>query len=93
MSYSTVDVRALRTRMRGTIVTTGEASWDTARAAWRLTPDQRPVALALPETPQDVAQLVEFAQIHGLPYSVDPARPAAYDGALVVSTARIARAA
>jgi hypothetical protein len=93
MSYSTVDVRALRARMQGSIVMAGEGGWADAREAWSLAPEQRPVALALPATSRDLALLAEFAQIHGLPYAEDTSRGSALDGALAVSTARLARAA
>ena len=91
--YSTVDVRALRARLKGEIVMAGEPGWAEARAEWRLAPAQRPVALALPETPHDLTQLGEFAKTFGLPYVEDMTGVSAFDGALVVSTSRIARAA
>ena len=90
--YSTIDVRELRTRLRGRIVMAGEAGWDRERAQWNVPLDERPLALALPETPQDVTQLLDFANTFGLAYVEDMAATA-FDGALVVSTSRIARAA
>ena len=90
--YSTIDVRELRTRLRGRIVMAGEPGWEQERAAWNVPAQQRPLALALPATPQDVVQLLDFANTFGLPY-VEDLSGSASDGALVVSTARIARAA
>src|SRR4051794_14666546 len=48
------------------IITPGEPTWDEARAAWNLAVDQRPAAVAFPETADHVAALVEFAREHGL---------------------------
>jgi FAD/FMN-containing dehydrogenase len=52
--------------LTGTLVRPGEADWDTARAAWNLAADQRPVAVALPSDADDIALLVEFAVETGL---------------------------
>jgi FAD/FMN-containing dehydrogenase len=40
--------------------------WDEARMAWNLAVDQRPAAVALPETADDVVAIVELAREHGL---------------------------
>ena len=40
--------------------------WDEARRAWNLAVDQRPAAVAIPESAQEVAALVEVAREHGL---------------------------
>jgi hypothetical protein len=47
------------------ITTPGEPGWDEARRAWNLAVDQRPAAVAIPETAQDVAAAVRFARERG----------------------------
>jgi FAD/FMN-containing dehydrogenase len=58
--------RALRARMQGDFVLPDDESWDEARRAWNLAVDQRPAAVALPETADDVVAIVDFAREHGL---------------------------
>jgi hypothetical protein len=58
--------RALRARLTGDLVLPGDESWDEARLAWNLAVDQRPAAVALPETAADVVAIVDFAREHGL---------------------------
>jgi UDP-N-acetylenolpyruvoylglucosamine reductase len=62
--------RALRARLQGELVLPDDDTWDEARRAWNLAVDQRPVAVALPETPDDVVAIVDFAREHG--YRVAP---------------------
>jgi FAD/FMN-containing dehydrogenase len=40
--------------------------WDAARTAWNLAVDQRPAAVAFPETAEDVVAIVEYAKTRGL---------------------------
>jgi hypothetical protein len=47
------------------ITTPGDPGWDEARKAWNLAVDQRPAAVATPETAQDVAAAVRFARERG----------------------------
>jgi len=49
-----------------TILTPGDPGWDDARKAWNLAVDQRPAAVALPRSPQDVAAAIDFARGCGL---------------------------
>jgi FAD/FMN-containing dehydrogenase len=63
---SSADVRALRARIAGSFVLPGDSDWDEARKAWNLAVDQRPFAVALPESAEDVRELVRFAAGHGL---------------------------
>jgi FAD/FMN-containing dehydrogenase len=63
---SSVDVRALRARIAGSFVLPGDPDWDDARQAWNLAVDQRPFAVALPGSAEDVRELVRFAAGHGL---------------------------
>ena len=62
----TIDVRALRARVVGDVVLPGDDGWDAARQAWNLAVDQRPAAVVLAETAEDVVAAVDFAREHGL---------------------------
>jgi FAD/FMN-containing dehydrogenase len=53
-------------RIAGRVVTTGDSDWDAARAAWNLTADLHPSAVAFPESAEDVAAVVRFAAEHDL---------------------------
>jgi hypothetical protein len=48
------------------LVYSGDDGWDAARAAWNLVADQRPAAVAFPETADDVVAIVEHARERGL---------------------------
>jgi FAD/FMN-containing dehydrogenase len=61
-----IDVRALRARLVGDLVLPGDDEWESARQAWNLAVDQRPAAVVLPETAEDVVAVVDFAREHGL---------------------------
>jgi FAD binding domain/Berberine and berberine like len=61
-SIGAPDVRELRANMVGEVVVAGDANWDEARRAWNLAVDQRPVAVAIPETVQDVVEVVTYAR-------------------------------
>ena len=61
-----LDLRPLRENMDGEAVGPLDADWDEARQAWNLAVDQRPVAVALPESAFDVVAVVAFAREHGL---------------------------
>ena len=58
--------RALSDRLPGSIVLPGEEGWDSARQSWNLAVDQRPAAVALPDSAEDVLAVVELARAHGL---------------------------
>lgn len=60
------DVSAFAARGDGLIVTADDPGWDEARRAWNLAVDQRPAAVALPRTADDVAAIVALAREHGL---------------------------
>jgi hypothetical protein len=53
-------------RVRRLLVYPIDDGWDAARAAWNLVADQRPVAVAFPETAEDVVAVVEHARTRGL---------------------------
>jgi FAD/FMN-containing dehydrogenase len=60
------DIHALRAHLGVRVSTPADADWDEARQAWNLAVDQRPVAVAFPESAAHVAALVDFAREHGL---------------------------
>jgi FAD/FMN-containing dehydrogenase len=60
------DLDELRARVAGRIVLPADPDWDDARQAWNLAVDQRPFAVALVESAQDVVEVVAFARRHGL---------------------------
>jgi hypothetical protein len=59
-------VDALRGLVAGDVVLPGDASWDDARRAWNLAVDQRPAAVVLPESAEDVLATVQAARAAGL---------------------------
>ena len=71
----------------------GDPAWDDARRAWNLAVDQRPAAVALPETVADVVAAVDHARAVGLRVAVQGtghgARHALRDGTLLMNTARM----
>ncbi len=60
------DAQVLSDRLVGRMVLPGNEGWDLARQAWTRAVDQRPTAVALPESAQDVLAVVNFARAHGL---------------------------
>jgi FAD/FMN-containing dehydrogenase len=50
----------------GPVLSPGDPGWDDARRAWNLAVDQRPAAIALPASAQDVVAAVRFARERGL---------------------------
>jgi FAD/FMN-containing dehydrogenase len=60
-----MELRELGVRMAGDVVLPGDETWDTARQAWNLAVDQRPVAVVYPESADDVVATVQFAAEHG----------------------------
>jgi hypothetical protein len=48
------------------VVLPDDENWDEARQAWHVTVDQRPVAVAFPESADDVVAIVRFAAEAGL---------------------------
>ena len=60
------DAQALRARVAGDVVTPADEAWDEARQAWNLAVDQRPVAVVLAETADDVVVTIEEARAAGL---------------------------
>ncbi|HYZ29291.1 MAG TPA: FAD-binding oxidoreductase [Thermoleophilaceae bacterium] len=56
----------LRGRLTGDYVTPEDPNWDEARLAWNLAVDQRPAAVAIPETVEDIVEVVRYARSNGL---------------------------
>jgi hypothetical protein len=52
--------------IRGRVATPADSDWDEARQAWNLAADQRPQAVALVESAEDVAKTIGFARQNGL---------------------------
>src|SRR3954452_14754636 len=61
-----MQIDALRGRLTGVVVLPGDETFETARQAWNLAVDQRPVAVVYPESADDVAATVRFAADAGL---------------------------
>jgi hypothetical protein len=61
-----LDLEPLRSLLDGDVVAPGDDDWDEARQAWNLAIDQRPAAVAIPESAEDVAAVVAFARAEGL---------------------------
>ena len=59
-------IDALRARIAGDVVVPGDETWDIVRQAWNLAADQQPAAIALPESAQDVVEVVNYARTNGL---------------------------
>ena len=56
----------LADRISGTVVTPGDADWDTARQAWNLAVDRHPEFVVFAESAGDVAATIDYARSNGL---------------------------
>ena len=90
----TVDKDALNGNFAGTVVSPGEEDWDQARAAWNLSADQNPAAVAYAESADDVVAAVNFARANGLGvaaqgtgHGAGPRGP--LDGSILLKTERM----
>jgi FAD/FMN-containing dehydrogenase len=63
---------ALSDSMEGTVLTSGDAGWDDARAAWNLAVNQSPAAIVAPRSVRDLRQVVGAARQTGLGLAVQP---------------------
>ncbi len=59
-------IEALAQQITGRIALPTDSDWDAVRLAWNLSIDQRPELVALPERPEDVVAIVNFARAAGL---------------------------
>jgi hypothetical protein len=66
LSTSSVKARHLDRSLEGKVVLPGDGAFDEARRAWNLAIDQRPAAVAFPESAADVAAAVGWATGRGL---------------------------
>ena len=66
MSTRTLHTSSPASALEGKIALAGQPGWDEARRAWQLSVDQRPAAVAYPESAQDVVTAVRFARESGL---------------------------
>jgi UDP-N-acetylenolpyruvoylglucosamine reductase len=76
------------------LVFPGDPGWDEARQAWNLAVDQRPAAVALPSSVDDVIAVVDHARTVGLRIAVQSTGHGAagrepLDGTLLVNMARM----
>ncbi len=81
-------------RVRRLLVHPDDDGWDAARAAWNLAVDQRPAAVAFPETVEDVVALVDHARQRGLRIAPQgtghgAAAIASLDRTLLIKTSRL----
>lgn len=84
----------LRRRMTGVVSTQADAGYADARTIWNAMIEARPALIALPETENDVAELVRFAVAEGLPLAVrggghNIAGTALADGGLTINMTRM----
>lgn len=61
-----MELRELGEHIGGDVVVPGDEKWDTARQAWNLAVDQRPIAVVYPESANDVVATVRFAEDRGV---------------------------
>jgi hypothetical protein len=79
----------------GRIATPNDSDWDQARLAWNLAADQRPEAVALVESAEDVAETIRFAAQNGLKVAGQGTGHGAFglagslEGAILVKTERM----
>ena len=80
---------------RGQVLTAGDDGWDAARQAFNLAAEQRPAAVALPESERAVLEAVRFASGAGLRvapqstgHNAGPLAPS-LGGALLLKTSRL----
>jgi FAD/FMN-containing dehydrogenase len=76
------------------LIVPGDPGWDAARQAWNLAVDQRPAAVALPESAADVIAAVTLARKHGLRVAArgtghGAAALGALEDAILVNTSRM----
>ncbi len=59
-------LRSLSDELSGDLLLPGDPGWDDARSPWNLAVDQRPAAVAFPESARDVVAIVRAAGAMGL---------------------------
>jgi FAD/FMN-containing dehydrogenase len=91
---STTELRTLKALSSGGVIAPEDPGYDEARMAWNLAADQRPAAVALPETDTDIAFAVAYAREAGLRVSVqgtghNPLPLGDMGGSLLIRTSRM----
>jgi hypothetical protein len=94
MTVSTDVLAILRTRLTGTVLTENNPGYEDARTIWNAMIDARPAIIALPETAEDVAELVRFAAREHVPLAVrggghNIAGTAVADGGLTINMSHL----
>src|SRR5215211_7561844 len=89
-------MESLRSRLRGRLITAGDADYDDARRVLYFTVDRRPRAIVRAADARDVATAVNYARDHALPLAVrSGGHSLAYlsviDNALVIDLSDMAR--
>jgi len=69
-STGSLDLQALRSALKGSVIGRDDAGYDEARKVWNADIDRRPTVIARCETPADVAASVAFAREQGLEIAV-----------------------
>ena len=64
------DIASFRSAFGGTVVTPGQAEYDTARAVWNGAIDRKPALIARCHNVEQVAEAIRFARAHGLELSI-----------------------
>jgi FAD/FMN-containing dehydrogenase len=82
-------VRAFRQRVRGSVISSGDAAYDEARRIWNTRYDRRPALVVRPADTNDIVRTVGLAAETALPLAVrsgghSPAGHGSGDGALVL---------
>ena len=82
----------LQSHIQGKVILPGDPDYDLSRQAWNLAVDQYPAMIVIPESAQDIAQVVQHARQYGLKIAVQSTghgvtRPA--DGSLLLLTSRL----
>ena len=86
----------LQSRLGDRVVGPQSTAWNDARRAWNLAVDQRPAAVATPESADDVVAVVEIAREHGLRVAPQgtghsAAPRASLEGSVLLDTSRMNR--
>jgi FAD/FMN-containing dehydrogenase len=84
----------LRGSLTGVVLTQDDSEYEEARTIWNAMIETRPALIALPETDEDVVELVRFAVRTGIPFSVrggghNIAGTALADGGLTINMSRM----
>jgi len=68
----TIALAGLDAQLEGSLLLPGDAGWDDARAAWNLSVDQQPRAIARPRSVRDIRRIIVAARESGVGVAVQP---------------------